>query len=166
MIALIFELIPHPAHRERYLALAAELRERLGEIDGFISIERFQSLNQPDKLLSLSFWRDEQAVAQWRNLECHRQAQALGRDSLFADYRLRVASVLRDYGLQARQQAPLDSQQVHQHHACGKTCTLQPAAQPPIEKRNKHVVRGDAGRKTPQSENRSPRCPVRGRREP
>lgn len=113
MIAVIFEVLPHPARRDQYLAVASALGAQLAEIDGFLSIERFQSLSQPDKLLSLSFWRDEQAVARWRTLECHRHAQALGREALFADYRLRIATVLRDYGLNERAQAPEDSRQAH-----------------------------------------------------
>ncbi|OLF54593.1 antibiotic biosynthesis monooxygenase family protein [Pseudomonas chlororaphis] len=113
MIAVIFEVLPHPHHRQRYLDIAATLQPLLLEIDGFIAIERFQSLADPDKLLSLSFWRDEQAVAAWRALERHRGAQALGRTQLFADYRLRVAAVARDYGLDQRQQAPADSRQAH-----------------------------------------------------
>ncbi|MGC5700891.1 antibiotic biosynthesis monooxygenase [Pseudomonas sp. NFXW11] len=119
MIAVIFEVVPHAAGREHYLALAAALKQELEGLDGFIAIERFQSLSQPDKLLSLSFWRDEQAVAGWRRLESHRRAQALGRDSLFADYRLRVAGVLRDYGLHQRQQAPEDSRQAHEARHSG-----------------------------------------------
>jgi heme-degrading monooxygenase HmoA len=113
VIAVIFEVLPHPQHRQTYLGAAAALRPALEAIDGFVSIERFQSLADPDKLLSLSFWRDEAAVAQWRNLEAHRRTQALGRDVAFADYRLRVAHVLRDYGLHERAQAPADSQAVH-----------------------------------------------------
>ena len=113
MIAVIFEVLPHAAQRQAYLDTAADLRPHLEQIDGFVSIERFESLSQSSKLLSLSFWRDEAAVQQWRNLEVHRQAQAAGRDHIFADYRLRVAEVLRDYGLHAREQAPQDSQQVH-----------------------------------------------------
>ncbi|MCB2251642.1 antibiotic biosynthesis monooxygenase [Pseudomonas chlororaphis] len=113
MIAVIFEALPHPQHRQRYLDIAAALKLLLLEIDGFISIERFQSLSQPDKLLSLSFWRDEQAVEAWRTLEHHRTAQVLGRTQVFADYRLRVAEVARDYGLTQREQAPADSRQAH-----------------------------------------------------
>ncbi|MBU4632280.1 antibiotic biosynthesis monooxygenase family protein [Pseudomonas chlororaphis] len=113
MIAVIFEALPRPEHRQRYLDLAATLKPLLLEIDGFISIERFQSLSEPDKLLSLSFWRDEQAVEAWRTLERHRTAQALGRTQVFADYRLRVAAVARDYGLTQRDQAPADSRQAH-----------------------------------------------------
>ena len=113
MIAVIFEVLPHAETRQRYLDIAAALRPRLELIDGFISIERFQSLSDPAKLLSLSFWRDEAAVAQWRQTEMHREAQAAGRASVFQDYRLRVASVLRDYGLHERDQAPADSRQVH-----------------------------------------------------
>lgn len=113
MIAVIFEVLPHPQHRQTYLDAAAALRPALEAIDGFLSIERFQSLADPDKLLSLSFWRDEAAVAQWRNLEAHRRTQALGREVAFADYRLRVAHVLRDYGMNEREQAPADSQAVH-----------------------------------------------------
>jgi len=96
------------------LDLAGRLREDLQQMDGFISVERFQSLTDPGKLLSLSFWRDEAAVARWRNQAQHRTTQAAGRSGIFRDYRLRVASVLRDYGLATnRDQAPVDSQGVH-----------------------------------------------------
>lgn len=114
MIAVIFEVIPQVEAKQDYLQLAAELKPLLEEIDGFISIERFQSLSEPSKLLSLSFWRDEEAVLSWRQLEAHRSAQARGRASIFTDYRLRVATVLRDYGLQDRAQAPSDSKSYHQ----------------------------------------------------
>jgi heme-degrading monooxygenase HmoA len=113
MIAVIFEVIPHRDRRPDYLGMAADLRPLLDGIDGFLSIERFESLTEPGKVLSLSFWRDEAAVAAWRNLEPHRRTQALGREVAFADYRLRVAHVLRDYGLNERAQAPADSQAVH-----------------------------------------------------
>jgi heme-degrading monooxygenase HmoA len=113
MIAVIFEVIPHPGHREAYLDAAAKLRPLLEQMDGFVSIERFESLTEPGKVLSLSFWRDEEAVAQWRRLEAHRKTQELGRNAYFADYRLRVASVLRDYGKHERDEAPPDSRAVH-----------------------------------------------------
>ncbi len=113
MIAVIFEVRPTEGHQDAYLALAARLREDLMQMDGFISVERFQSLTDPGKLLSLSFWRDEQAVAAWRNHERHRATQAAGRGGVFAEYRLRVAAVLRDYGLTDREQAPVDSQVHH-----------------------------------------------------
>ncbi|WP_114968481.1 antibiotic biosynthesis monooxygenase family protein [Rhodoferax ferrireducens] len=109
MIAVIFEVLPQTEHRQAYLDIAAALKPELLKIDGFISVERFQSLSDPAKLLSLSFWRDEQAVLQWRQLETHRHAQARGRDTVFSDYRLRVAQVLRDYGLTERDEAPADS---------------------------------------------------------
>lgn len=113
MIAVIFEVMPHAETRQTYLDIAAALRPRLDEIDGFISIERFQSLTDPGKLLSLSFWRDEESVSQWRKTEEHRGAQAAGRARVFQDYRLRIASVVRDYGLHERTQAPADSREVH-----------------------------------------------------
>ena len=109
MIAVIFEVWPHPEAKQTYLDLAARLGAQLGEIDGFVSIERFQSLTHPEKLLSLSIWRDEQAVARWRNLEAHRAVQHAGRHHVFADYRLRIAAVVRDYGMRDRAQAPNDS---------------------------------------------------------
>jgi heme-degrading monooxygenase HmoA len=109
MIAVIFEVWPKPERRQAYLDLAADLRRHLETIDGFVSVERFESLSEPGKLLSLSFWRDEAALDTWRNLAEHRQAQAQGRDAIFADYRLRVAGVIRDYGMTERDQAPLDS---------------------------------------------------------
>lgn len=113
MIAVIFEVdVPAEAKAE-YLDWAAELRPLLDGIDGFLSIERFQSLTTPGRLLSLSFWRDEAAVARWRALPEHRRAQAAGRDHVFADYRLRVAEVLRDYGMHEREQAPTDSRDFH-----------------------------------------------------
>lgn len=121
MIAVIFEVLPHGEHRQAYLDTATELRPHLEQIDGFLSIERFESLSQAGKILSLSFWRDEAAVQQWRNLEVHRQAQAAGRDHIFADYRLRVANVLRDYGLREREQAPQDSRLVHWEDAVPST---------------------------------------------
>jgi len=114
MIAVIFELEPSAGRREDYLDLAAALRPELDTIDGFISIERFESLAQPGKLLSLSFWRDEDAIAQWRNLERHRNAQRAGRDGIFSHYRLRVAEVIRDYGMHDRAAAPADSRAVHE----------------------------------------------------
>ncbi|UXH77895.1 antibiotic biosynthesis monooxygenase family protein [Roseateles amylovorans] len=113
MIAVIFEVTPSDGGRDRYLELAAALKPLLQEIDGFISIERFQSLTDPTRLLSLSFWRDEAAVLAWRRLEAHRAAQSEGRAGVFADYRLRVATVVRDYGLHARDQAPADSRARH-----------------------------------------------------
>jgi len=110
MIAVIFEVEPAgDTARERYLEIAAELKSSLDGIDGILSIERFQSLREPAKILSLSFWRDEQAVAAWRKLEAHRTAQDEGRGGLFRDYRLRVAQVVRDYGLKDRAQVPADS---------------------------------------------------------
>lgn len=113
MIAVIFELTPADGHRQEYLDIAAQLRPLLDGIDGFISIERFESLTAPGKILSLSFWRDEDAVAHWRNMEWHRIAQARGRATVFDDYRLRVASVSRDYGMHEREQAPADSRLFH-----------------------------------------------------
>jgi heme-degrading monooxygenase HmoA len=113
MIAVIFEVEPHADRRAAYLDAAAALRPLLLQMDGFISIERFESLTQPGKILSLSFWRDEAAVAQWRNLDEHRRMQAAGREAIFADYRLRVAQVLRDYGMDERAEAPADSRTAH-----------------------------------------------------
>jgi heme-degrading monooxygenase HmoA len=113
MIAVIFEVWPKDGRRENYLDIAAALKPLLEQIDGFISVERFESLTQPGKILSLSFFRDEQAVMQWRNTEKHRLAQQAGRGGLFADYRLRIASVMRDYGLNERTQAPADSRATH-----------------------------------------------------
>lgn len=113
MIAVIFEVLPHPEHHQSYLRIAADLKPLLSEIDGFISIERFQSLSDAGKILSLSFWRDEEAVQSWRNLEAHRAAQSLGRAQIFSHYRLRIASVIRDYGLHDREQAPDDSRAAH-----------------------------------------------------
>jgi heme-degrading monooxygenase HmoA len=109
MIAVIFEVEPRPGRRQDYLDIAGELKPLLEGIDGFVSIERFESLTTPGKILSLSFWRDEAAVADWRGLEPHRRAQASGRQGIFADYRLRVARVIRDYGMDQRAEAPPDS---------------------------------------------------------
>ncbi len=113
MIAVIFEVIPAPGRKQEYLDLAAALRPELEKQDGFISIERFVSLSNEGKVLSLSYWRDEEAVKRWRRFEGHRLAQARGRGGVFADYRLRVASVLRDYGMNARAEAPADSREAH-----------------------------------------------------
>lgn len=113
MIAVIFEVWPKDGRREAYLDIAATLKPLLEQIDGFVSVERFESLTQPGKILSLSFFRDEAAVIAWRNTEKHRLAQQAGRGGLFADYRLRIASVMRDYGLSERDQAPDDSRARH-----------------------------------------------------
>jgi heme-degrading monooxygenase HmoA len=113
MIAVIFEVEPAPGRRDAYLAIAARLAEELAAIDGFLSVERFESLATPGKLLSLSFWRDEAAVSAWRNHAAHRTAQAAGRGGVFSDYRLRIADVTRNYGLDDRDQAPADSRAAH-----------------------------------------------------
>ena len=109
MIAVIFEVEPHSDGRGAYLDRAAELTPLLETIEGFVSIERFESLATRGKVLSMSFWRDEAAVAEWRRLDAHRRAQTAGRHGIFADYRLRVASVIRDYGMTDRTEAPADS---------------------------------------------------------
>ena len=113
MIAVIFEVWPAPDRKQNYLDLAAALRPLLEQIDGFISIERFESLSEPGKILSLSFFRDEAAVQAWRNTMEHRAAQAQGRAGVFRDYRLRIAGVIRDYGMHQREQAPADSRAGH-----------------------------------------------------
>jgi heme-degrading monooxygenase HmoA len=116
MIAVIFEVRPKPEHKQAYLDLAAELRPILETIDGFISIERFESLTEKGKILSLSFFRDEEAVAAWRNIPEHRRTQAKGRATIFENYRLRIAGVIRDYGMNEREQAPKDSRAMHDAH--------------------------------------------------
>lgn len=113
MIAVIFEVMPHPDRKSEYLDMAAQMRPLVDEIDGFISVERFQSLTNPDKLLSLSFFRDEEAIADWRRLTKHRAAQTAGRSGMFTDYHLRIAHVIRDYGLFDREEAPKDSREKH-----------------------------------------------------
>ncbi|MCB1755255.1 MAG: antibiotic biosynthesis monooxygenase [Gammaproteobacteria bacterium] len=114
MIAVIFEVEPGDGHKQDYLDIAAELRPLLDKVDGFISVERFQSLNNPDKILSLSFFRDEDAVRQWRKLQAHREAQSSGRTTIFKDYRIRIAEVIRDYGMFDRREAPHDSRAAHE----------------------------------------------------
>ena len=113
MIAVIFEVIPAEGKVQEYLNIAARLKPLLENIDGFISVERFSSLAEEGKLLSLSFWRDEKAIAEWRNIESHRLAQVKGREGVFLDYRLRVANVSRDYGMVDREQVPSDSKLAH-----------------------------------------------------
>jgi len=113
VIAVVFEVRPHPDGRQEYLDIAADLKTRLEAIDGFVSIERFQSMSDPEKILSLSFWRDEDSVASWRAVEAHRRAQSVGRERLFVEYRLRIATVVRDYGIRDREQAPADSRALH-----------------------------------------------------
>lgn len=114
MIAVIFEVEPAGGpHHQTYLDIAASLRPLLDQIDGFISVERFESLTNPGKMLSLSFFRDETAIEAWRGVAQHRAAQGAGRGGLFADYRLRIAHVIRDYGMNDRNQAPADSRASH-----------------------------------------------------
>lgn len=114
MVTVIFEAIPAAGKWDEYLDIAAELKFELSKIEGFISIERFQSLVNPGKVLSLSFWESEESVREWRNLEMHRAAQKKGRAVVFDDYRLRVAIVERDYGINDREQVPSDSEKFHQ----------------------------------------------------
>jgi heme-degrading monooxygenase HmoA len=108
MIAVIFEVWPRAGHEQEYFDLAASLRPELERVDGFISVERFSSLAEPGKILSLSFWRDEDSVKRWRTHFEHRHAQREGRTAVFKDYRLRVASVIRDYGMAERDEVPKD----------------------------------------------------------
>jgi heme-degrading monooxygenase HmoA len=113
MIAVMFEVWPVDERKQEYLDIAARLRPLLDGIDGFISIERFESIYQPGKILSLSFWRDEEAITKWRQLEAHRTAQAIGRAGAFMNYRIRVAEVVRDYGMSDRDGTPGDSRECH-----------------------------------------------------
>lgn len=113
MIAVIFEVEPADGRKQDYLDIAAEMRPMLDDVEGFISVERFQSLTDPRKILSLSFFEDEAAVARWRTLSAHRGAQKKGRSGVFDDYRLRIASVIRDYGMFNREEAPTDSRKEH-----------------------------------------------------
>jgi heme-degrading monooxygenase HmoA len=113
MMAIIFEIWPKDGQKDAYLERAAKLRPLLDEVPGFVSVERFESLTEPGKLMSVSFFEDEEALQHWRNLPDHRAAQARGRGQHFADYRLRVAEVARDYSMTDRNQAPADSQAVH-----------------------------------------------------
>lgn len=114
MIAVIFEVVPAEGRKQDYLDIAADMRPLIDEVDGFLSVERFQSLTEPGKLLSLSFFRDEAAVHEWRNLVAHRAAQAKGRRGIFSDYRICVTNVLRDYGMNDRAEAPADSRAAHE----------------------------------------------------
>ena len=112
-IAVIFEVVPANGQKQEYLDIATKLVPGLERIKGFISIERFQSIHNPDNILSLSFWENEEAIKQWRNLETHRNAQTKGRESIFKDYRLRIAQTIRDYGMSVRDEAPSDSKSFH-----------------------------------------------------
>jgi heme-degrading monooxygenase HmoA len=123
MIAVIFEFRPKDGGRQEYLDLAQQMGALVKDVDGFVSIERFESLTEPGKILSLSIWRDEDAVAAWRQKVEHRNAQARGRAALFADYRLRVAQVIRDYGLDERSAAPADSRAAHDQAAASIATT-------------------------------------------
>ncbi len=113
MIAVIFEVEPADGQMDTYLQHAAALRPELDTSPGFISVERFRSISDPGKLLSLSFFTDEQAITHWRNAQHHRTTQSAGRGGIFRDYRLRIADVSRDYGLHDRAQAPKDSKLHH-----------------------------------------------------
>jgi heme-degrading monooxygenase HmoA len=113
MIAVIFEFTPAPGRFADYKSLAEGLNDEVRSFDGFLSIERFQSISDPGKFVSLSFWRDEEAVRKWRNVQKHREAQKKGRGGIFSSYRLRIAKVIRDYGMDERNEAPPDSVKVH-----------------------------------------------------
>lgn len=113
MIAVIFEVEPAEGRKQEYLDIAAAMRPLVDQVDGFISVERFQSLTNPDKILSLSFFEDEVAIERWRALSAHRAAQSKGRERIFRDYRLRIGAIVRDYGMFERDQAPEDSRKAH-----------------------------------------------------
>ena len=113
MIAVIFEFTPAEGRTQDYFDLVAQLKPELEKADGFISLERFESLTAKGKFLSLQFWKDEESVRKWRNVQLHRKAQAAGRAGIFKEYRLRIAGVLRDYTMNERAQAPRDSVAVH-----------------------------------------------------
>jgi heme-degrading monooxygenase HmoA len=113
MIAVIFEFTPAPGRFAEYMDLVGQLKPELDKADGFISLERFESITTPGKFVSLQFWRDEESVRRWRNLQQHREAQKKGRGGIFASYRLRIAGVLRDYAMDRRGEAPRDSVEVH-----------------------------------------------------
>ena len=113
MIAVIFEFTPAPGRFAEYMDLVGELKPELDKAEGFISLERFESITTPGKFVSLQFWRDEESVRCWRNLQLHREAQKKGRGGIFASYRLRIAGVLRDYAMDRRGEAPRDSVAVH-----------------------------------------------------
>ena len=117
MIAVIFEFTPIEGHFADYKALAEGLADDVSKAEGFISIERFESISRPGNFVSLSYWRDEESVRRWRNLQQHREAQAKGRGGIFSSYRLRVAQVLRDYTMDERKQAPEDSLSFHDHRS-------------------------------------------------
>jgi len=112
-IAVIFEVIPADGRKDEYLNIALTLKPELEKIKGFISIERFQSIYHPEKILSLSIWESEEAIQEWRNLEVHRAAQSKGREYIFNDYHLRIAQIVRDYGMFDRKEAPQDSKYYH-----------------------------------------------------
>jgi len=113
MIAVIFEVFPKEENKQEYLDIAGKLKPMLSNFEGFISIERFESLQTPGKILSLSFWENEESVQEWRNETMHRQGQASGLDHIFSDYRIRVGEIIRDYGIDERNEAPKDSNMYH-----------------------------------------------------
>ncbi len=113
MIAVIFEFTPAPGRFPEYMELVGQLKPELDKAEGFISLERFESITAPGKFVSLQFWKDEESVRKWRNLQQHREAQRKGRAGIFASYRLRIAGVLRDYTMDQRGQAPRDSVAAH-----------------------------------------------------
>lgn len=113
MIAVIFESWPEAIHQNEYQDMVKQLRVELQKIKGFISIEKYESATHPGKILSLSFFEDEESIAEWRNVTLHRQAQSQGRALFYRDYRIRIAHVMRDYSLAERSQAPVDSVQYH-----------------------------------------------------
>lgn len=116
MIAVIFETFPKAENRQEYLDIATKLKPMLANIEGFISIERFASLQNENKILSLSFWENEEAIEKWRNIEQHRKGQAEGINHIFADYRIRVGQIIRDYGINDREEAPKDSNEIHSNY--------------------------------------------------
>ncbi len=113
MIAVIFEVLPKEENKQEYFDIAANLKPILENIEGFISVERFESLQTDGKFLSLSFWESEEAIEKWRNETMHREGQSNGLGHIFSDYRIRVGSIIRDYGMEKREEAPKDSNEYH-----------------------------------------------------
>ncbi len=108
-IVVLFEVTPTKEGMEKYLELASMLKPMLSGFDGFISAERFQSLNNEGKLLSMNVWENEEAIEKWRNTLSHRMSQLEGKNKLFESYKITVCNTIREYSNTDRKNAPQDS---------------------------------------------------------
>ncbi len=97
MIGLFFEVLPKAGREETYFEMARLLRPELDKHDGLVFIDRYRSLSTGGLILSHQLWSSEECLIRWRENTKHKTVQRAGREQHFADYRLRVARLIREW---------------------------------------------------------------------